>query len=510
MQKIGSSTTTADENGEFTDGDPQREISCTWVMAAWLNTLQRELVHLCEEAGIPLDPADDTQVYKAISALLNDGVKGVVKSVNTHKPDTAGNVKLGTAADADVQTSVADLTVGHILTVGKSYGLGPSGVDRALLSLLRSTAGYTGFTWSQNTDPEAPPFFGASQSFGIQNQIWHQGSDKYALQTVWRDGKIGFRTVEANTVGPWCEYFHTKNPPTATQTGALPLTGGTMAGEIKSTSANILRGIQGGYGAILRMDANGLYFLQTNKDDPNGNYNANRSLTISNDTGAVGIGTQLTVTNADFINKVGYTTYKDGDGHDHYQVGGLRLEVDGTQMAEFYYNVLAGQSADISLHNKFGTTDSYLSFRNNGRLGITGTNPTIDLSSGTSLAADGNIFGSFWGNDYLSNWILNQIHNIGSLDVADNQWWAKINLNGGTLIVQGGYTEVRDAEVTDRIPLNIAVPNRLLHVSITNRNFAQGYATYNPQVATLSDDNTGFNFVHGQKERMIYWMAVGY
>lgn len=64
--------------------------------------------------------------------------------------------------------------------------------------------------------------------------------------------------------------------------------------------------------------------------------------------------------------------------------------------------------------------------------------------------------------------------------------------------------------MTDRIPLNIAVPNRLLHVSITNRNFAQGYATYNPQVTSLYEDNTGFNFVHGPKERMIYWMAVGY
>ncbi|POZ13457.1 phage tail protein, partial [Lelliottia aquatilis] len=44
MQKIGSSTTTADENDEFTDGDPQTQVPCTWVMAAWLNTLQRELV----------------------------------------------------------------------------------------------------------------------------------------------------------------------------------------------------------------------------------------------------------------------------------------------------------------------------------------------------------------------------------------------------------------------------------------------------------------------------------
>ncbi len=298
-----------------------------------------------------------TDIYgdgTSISSHANTDVAGVVRTVNDHGPDTAGNVKLGTAADADVQTSVADLTVGRVLTVGKSYGLGPSGVGRELLSVLRSTSGYTGFTWSQNTDSEAPPFFGASQSFGIQNHIWHQGSDNYALQTVWRDGKIGFRTVEANTVGPWCEYFHTKNPPTATQTGALPLTGGTMTGP-------------------------------------------------------------LGINNADFINKVGYATYTGGDGHNHAQVGGLRLEVDSNQMAEFYYDVdTTSQSAEVSLHNKYGTTDSHLSLRNDGQLAIVGSWPAITTNTGTTWHPDGNIQGPCWEGDYLSNWLLTKVMPVGA------------------------------------------------------------------------------------------------
>ncbi|WP_337050244.1 hypothetical protein, partial [Serratia fonticola] len=73
---------------------------------------------------------------------------------------------------------------------------------------------------------------------------------------------------------------------------------------------------------------------------------------------------------------------------------------------------------------------------------------------------------------WLWDAIIDQVHNIGQLAVNGTQWWVKINLNGGTLIVQGGYAEVRDAEVSDYIPLNIAVPNRLLHVAITNKNFA--------------------------------------
>ncbi|MFZ4170915.1 hypothetical protein ACEV60_19965 [Enterobacter ludwigii] len=126
MQKIGSSTTTADENGEFTDGDPQTQVPCTWVMAAWLNTLQRELVHLCEEAGITIDPEDDTQVYQAIAQLLNTSTEGMVKTVNEHQPDEHGNVKLGSAADADVTTSHTDGTANRVLRVA-DFGLGGYG-----------------------------------------------------------------------------------------------------------------------------------------------------------------------------------------------------------------------------------------------------------------------------------------------------------------------------------------------------------------------------------------------
>lgn len=118
MQKIGSSTKTATPDGEFTNGDPEKQIPCTWVTAEWLNTLQRELAHLCDEASITLDPDDDTQVYQAISALLQAGTEGTVKAVNGHAPDTDGNVKLGTAADADIVTSMTDTTAGRVPVVG--------------------------------------------------------------------------------------------------------------------------------------------------------------------------------------------------------------------------------------------------------------------------------------------------------------------------------------------------------------------------------------------------------
>ncbi|HEJ7884085.1 TPA: hypothetical protein SMI12_001007 [Serratia liquefaciens] len=153
---------------------------------------------------------------------------GVVRSVNTHKPDASGDVKLGTAADADIGTAP-----GNVMPVG-AFGVGPAGAGRATLAdLLSPDKGFTGFTWSvTGGDPDAPSFFPQGDTFGIQSQLWHNTVQYFSLQTAWRRNRIGFRMMEANVPGEWFEYFHTGRPPTATQTGALPLTGGTLTGQV--------------------------------------------------------------------------------------------------------------------------------------------------------------------------------------------------------------------------------------------------------------------------------------
>ena len=69
MQKIGASTPTANGSGEFTHGQPGSGVDATQIMPAWLNAIQRELVHVVEAAGLTLDTADDSQVFKAIQAI---------------------------------------------------------------------------------------------------------------------------------------------------------------------------------------------------------------------------------------------------------------------------------------------------------------------------------------------------------------------------------------------------------------------------------------------------------
>ncbi|MGO3395351.1 MAG: pyocin knob domain-containing protein, partial [Serratia proteamaculans] len=231
MQKIGNTTNTADKNGEFTDGDPQKQISCTWIMAAWLNTLQRELIKVVQEGGLTLDPNDDTQLYKAIEKLMGTAVSGVVRSVNTHEPDASGNVKLGTAADADVGKDLP----GQVLTVG-NYGLANTltALDSTDLNTLQ-TFGFYVVRNSVNGPVGSNPgtvFLkvitwqsgnGASGYRVIQEVIGY-GASASTGNRVWR------RTWTGTIWTGWVEFYSEAYKPTAVDTNALPLTGGTVTG----------------------------------------------------------------------------------------------------------------------------------------------------------------------------------------------------------------------------------------------------------------------------------------
>jgi hypothetical protein len=70
MQKIGDSTATANDVGEFSEGNPAAGVEPTWLTAAWHNTIQRELIAVVMGAGFSLDPIKDDQVLTAILSLL--------------------------------------------------------------------------------------------------------------------------------------------------------------------------------------------------------------------------------------------------------------------------------------------------------------------------------------------------------------------------------------------------------------------------------------------------------
>ena len=85
MQKISDSTSTANADGEYTEGNPEAGVDATLIKARWLNTIQRELINLITGAGIALDGADDSQALKAVARLAASAAE--FQNI-TKKPDT--------------------------------------------------------------------------------------------------------------------------------------------------------------------------------------------------------------------------------------------------------------------------------------------------------------------------------------------------------------------------------------------------------------------------------------
>jgi hypothetical protein len=72
----------------------------------------------------------------------------------------------------------------------------------------------------------------------------------------------------------------------AANVGAIPTTGGTVTGEIKSTAPNNFRITAGNRSFFLRYDGNDFYVMKTNAGDPDGTWDNDRPFRIGND-GAV-------------------------------------------------------------------------------------------------------------------------------------------------------------------------------------------------------------------------------
>lgn len=77
MLKIGDVTDTADDNGEFTDGNVAGNVLPTELMAAWFTTVQRELIAVLSGAGINPDKNNDAQVVEAIKKMIKDSSTSV-------------------------------------------------------------------------------------------------------------------------------------------------------------------------------------------------------------------------------------------------------------------------------------------------------------------------------------------------------------------------------------------------------------------------------------------------
>ena len=174
MQKIGDITDTADGNGEFTDGNVAGNVQPTELMAAWFNSVQREIIAVLAAAEIAPDKTNDKQLSEAIQAILSKGISGSGYLIS--------------------ENNLSDLK-------DASEALGHLGLDNV-------------GNWQ-----------------AVQANGGKHSSGNHHMYIDW-DGKKLHYTVDDTDVG---EAFTTQNPPTATQTGAYPMGGGYLDEEASAT-----------------------------------------------------------------------------------------------------------------------------------------------------------------------------------------------------------------------------------------------------------------------------------
>lgn len=139
MQKVGDITSTATPEGEFTDGNVAGGVNPTLLMALWFNTIQRELCNVVTGSGGELDPNNFTQILEAIRRVAQGAIPtGLVKSVNTKKPDANGNISLTAGDITGSVTSVNTKTGAVVLSASDVSAISSlGGAYNVLLKLAR-------------------------------------------------------------------------------------------------------------------------------------------------------------------------------------------------------------------------------------------------------------------------------------------------------------------------------------------------------------------------------------
>ncbi|QXT43000.1 phage tail protein [Serratia fonticola] len=193
---------------------------------------------------------------KAVKAV-NDAAVKLTQNLADLPDKAKARANLGLKSAALCETGEA---AGQVLTANKAFGLGLGQPNlRHRLTDLAGANAFTGFTWTNSDDPDAPPFIGTA---GIINHAWRASTtgDPYTLQVGWRDGRMAFRTKESNRdfLG-WSELLHTGNGYTAAQSdGKYALRSIKVNGKPLSADVNLLAG---DVNAWNKSEADGRYLM---------------------------------------------------------------------------------------------------------------------------------------------------------------------------------------------------------------------------------------------------------
>ncbi len=174
----------------------------------------------------------------------------------------------------------------------------PKGLTGALWR--RTSVGFTNFAWVNTSGDTYDVYVEIGNYTTRVNIQWDYTSN--ASVTIHTSPSYTADKPTGLTDGTVYVIYSSHIKPTATDVGALPITGGnlkgglTATGEIISKSANGLRIAYGNYGFFIRNDGSHTFFMLTDSGNSLGTYNNLRPLIINNANGTVTIGNGLNVT----------------------------------------------------------------------------------------------------------------------------------------------------------------------------------------------------------------------
>lgn len=193
------------------------------------------------------DSETEAATPKAVKEAMTVA-NGAVKSINEHEPDKDGNVKLGSAADADIVTSMTDMTEGRLPVTGW-MGLGGGAITMSNNELLsKSPVGSRIIIQGNGGGDNHFGTYGA----GIHLDYGLSSDDSQCLSANMFVGSDGNLCVEWLTVSTadgsvvthhFQKLFSPLNPPTAAQVGAMPYFGTAMSMDLNTLGAYSAAGV---------------------------------------------------------------------------------------------------------------------------------------------------------------------------------------------------------------------------------------------------------------------------
>ncbi len=421
------------------------------------------------------------------------------------------------------------------------------------------------------------------------------------IYRIYNSSRSYIRTLYSGTWSAWTKQYDAANKPSPADINAVNKGGDTMTGPLKIRSADALRIYDATYGMIFRRSENNFYLIPTAKDQgENGGISGLRPLYIDLTNGGVTLGNGAVVNGGlglGVVSGLGGNSIALGDNDTGFKQNGdgvLDVYANSKQVMRFLnsgitsymlFNMNAGASVSSTLTFKNGSSimsektganprngriywggdasrgnriefaddagwKAYIERHpsNGVQLVVNGRiNGSIIYSSGevqagggkARLAADGNIYGEKWGNQWLDAYLKNTYQPKGSYTPAgqaytkaesDARYYTKAQSDAGynakniaSLSTAGGWQQdnstgliIQMGTVT-RTGYNTAVnfpkafPNFCMGVLLTLSDAGTGnLSDSSSNIRSLSHSKTGFNYgANGNPEKTAFWVAFG-